>query len=117
MRNRNTHRRGFILAEALVALTVLAVIFIALEGSLAMVLRSLAESDRESVAARIAEAQRERAFATPCTTGSGVDSTNGVRVEWQAAPSGTNIHIAQSSHFATRAGDHAEFYDVTGSCR
>ena len=57
-----TQRSGFALVEALIALVIIGVVFLGLEGSLTLVLRSLADSERQSTATRIAEAQRERIF-------------------------------------------------------
>ena len=113
---RTNRRPGFILAEALVALAILAVVFLALEGSLSMVLRSLAESDREEVAARIAESQRERVFAAACVSASGSDSASSVIVDWSASSAGSLVHITQSSRYPRKIGDRVEHYDAIGGC-
>ena len=115
--NRAKRRSGFILAEALVALAILGVVFLALEGSLAMVLRSVAESDREGVAARIAETQRERAFSTACVASAGSDSINGVVANWTAAPSGQLMHVVQTTRYPQKIGSRIEHYDAIGACQ
>lgn len=117
LRDRIKPHRGFILAEALVALLILGVVFLALEGSLTVVVRSLAESERETVAARLAEAQRERAFAGACTPGSGTDSADGVIVDWIASPVGRFVRVSQTSRYPRRIGDRVEQYDAVGKCQ
>lgn len=111
------HRSGFILAEALIALLILGVVFLAFEGSLTVVARSLADSERETVAARLAETQRERAFAAACASASGVDSVNAVAVDWTAAPIGRVVRVAQTSRYPQRIGDRVERYDALSACQ
>lgn len=117
MSHAHAKRRGFILAEALIALLILGVVFLALEGSLTIIVRSLAESDRETVAARIAETQRERALAAVCASASGSDSSNSVVVNWTTSPTGRLVHIVQTSRFPRRIGDRVEQYDAVGGCQ
>ena len=109
--------RGFILAEALVALLIIGVVFLGLEGSLTIVMRSIADSEHESVAARIAETRRERAFASACATSSGVDSVSAVTVGWTASPDGQLVHVAQTSRYRQKVGDRVEHYDALGTCQ
>jgi len=108
---------GFVLIEALVALVIIGVVFLGLEGSLTVVLRSLAESERQTVATRIAETQRERAFATACVAGSGSDSVNAVEVSWTASPTGALVHVTQTVRYPQRFGVRVEHYDAVGTCR
>ncbi|HEY5086301.1 MAG TPA: hypothetical protein VII66_02990 [Gemmatimonadaceae bacterium] len=110
-------RQAFILAEALIALLILGVVLLALEGSLAVVVRSLADSERETVAARLAETQRERAFSVTCATASGADSAAGVAVDWTASASGRIVHLTQTSRYPRRIGERVEEYDALGMCR
>jgi len=110
-------RSGFILAEALVALLVIGVVFLALEGSLAIVMRSIADSEHESVAARVAETRRERAFASACAAASGVDSVRAVTVNWTASPDGQLVRVAQTSRYPQKLGDRVEHYDALGACQ
>ena len=81
-----------------------------------MVLRSLAESGREEIAARIAETQRERAFAAACASASGSDSANSVIVDWSASTSGSLVHVVQSSRYPRKIGDRVQHYDAVGGC-
>lgn len=110
-------RSGFILAEALVALLLIGVVFLALEGSLTVVMRSIADSEHESIAARIAETQRERAFASACAPASGADSVRAVTVEWTASPDGQLVRVAQTSRYRQKLGDRVEHYEALGSCQ
>ena len=105
------------MAEALVALTVLGVVFLALEGSLTIILRTIAESDREATAARIAETQRELAFSTACGNASGSDSANAVIVDWTATAAGGLVHVTQSSRYPRRIGTRVEHYNGIGVCQ
>jgi Tfp pilus assembly protein PilV len=109
--------RGFILAEALIALLIIGVVFLALEGSLTIVLRSIADSEHESVAARMAETRRERAFADVCAPSSGVDSVSAVTVGFTASPDGQLVRMAQTSRYRQKAGDRVEHYDALGACQ
>lgn len=117
MSHTRAKRHGFILAEALIALLILGVIFLALEGSLTIILRSLADSDREAVASRIAETQRERALAAVCTAASGSDSSNAVVVNWTASSTGRLVRVVQTTRFPRRTGDRVEQYDAIGACQ
>lgn len=111
------HRPGFILAEALVALLILGVVFLALEGSLSTIVRTITDSERETIAARFAETQRERAFAAVCASGSGADSVDAVVVDWSAATTGSLVQVIQTSRYQRRVGERTESYAATGQCR
>jgi|GEM_PF-1250988 len=118
MPNARTNRRqGFILAETLVALLILGVVFVALEGSLTIVVRSLADSEQESIAARLAETQRENVFAAACAAASGADSLNAVVVSWVASTDGQLARVEQTSRYPRRGGERTEEYDAVGDCR
>lgn len=114
---RGKLHRGFILAEALIALLVLGVVFLALEGSLTIVVRSLADSERETVATRLAETQRERAFAAACAAASGTDSLNAVIVTWTSSRTGRLVRVSQTSRYPRRIGDRVEQYDAVSACQ
>ena len=114
---RTTLPPGFILAEALIALVVIGVVFLALEGSLSIVLRSLADSEREATATALAEAQRERAFGSPCSADEGSDSVNGVVVSWSASVAGRFIRIEQTGHYPRKLGDRPVGYAALGVCQ
>ncbi len=115
--SKRNHRPGFILAEALVALLVLGVVFLALEGSLSSIVRTIADSERETVAARLAEMQREKVFAAVCGSGSGTDSGNAVVVTWTVSTAGSLVRVTQTSRYDRRVGDRTESYDAIGRCR
>lgn len=113
----SNRRPGFILAEALVALLILGVVFLALEGSLSIIVRSLAYSEREMLAARLAETQRARAFAGSCAAATGADSVDMIAVHWTASTDGQLVRLVQTSRYPRRIGDRVEAYDALGRCR
>lgn len=118
MSNAHAKRRhGFILTEALVALLILGVVFLALEGSSTLIVRTIADSERESIAARLAETQRERVFAATCAAASGADSLDAVAVDWVASTDGRFARLVQVSHYRRRGRNRTEAYDALGSCR
>ena len=99
-----------------VTAVVLGVAFISFEGSLTMIVRSVAESEREVVAARLAETQREKVFSIACASGSGADSVDGVAVTWSASAAGYLVHLLQTSSYDSRFGQRIETYSATGRC-
>ncbi|HEY8311264.1 MAG TPA: hypothetical protein VIG47_11945, partial [Gemmatimonadaceae bacterium] len=109
--------RGFILAEALIALLVIGVVFLALEGSLSVVVRSLADSDREATAATLAESRRERAFGSPCNADAGSDSLNAVVVRWSASVAGRLTRIDQAGRYSRKLGDRTFNFAALGVCQ
>jgi Tfp pilus assembly protein PilV len=114
---RTKPARGFILAEALIALVVIGVVFLALEGSLSIVIRSLADSEREATATRLAESERERLFGSPCNADAGADSVNAVVVSWSASAADHLIRIDQAGRYPSRIGDRALGYVALGECQ
>jgi Tfp pilus assembly protein PilV len=110
-------RSGFALVEALIALIIIGVVFLGLEGSLTLVLRSLADSERQTKATGIAEEQRERAFAAGCVAGSGSDSVNSVTAEWTASSDGSLVRVAQTVRYPQKAGARVEHYSAASACR
>lgn len=119
IRRGRAERAGFTLVEVMVALLLLVVALVALEGGAAVTVRMLADADRETAMMRLAEGERERAYGTPCAAARGVDSTNGVRVGWSAMPvGGSGMLITRASGaFRTRYGMHATSFDGAGPCR
>lgn len=103
--------------EVIVAILLLTIALLVLEGSAAVTVRELADSQRETLAMRLAERQRERAFAAACVTSSGNDSANGVGASWAAAPTGQRARLTQRTSFDTRTGTRREAYDAVGQCR
>lgn len=110
-------RTGFILVEALIALLILAVVFVALEGSLTLSVRTLANAERETIAARLAESQRERAFAGACAAASGADSADAVTVEWTTSPNTRLVRVVETSRYERRTGSRTVEYDAIGRCQ
>lgn len=108
---------GFILAEALVALLILGVVLLALEGASTMILRRLAESERRTATAQLAETRREQLLSGRCTSSNGIDSSNTVDVAWSAMPSGRLLRISQEGHYKRLGADAVELYETTGPCR
>lgn len=115
--NRRADPTGFTLVEVVVAILLLTIALLGLEGSAAVTVRELADGQRETLATRLAERQRERAFAGTCATASGMDSTNGVGASWAAAPTGQRARLTQHTSFNTRFGARAESYNAIGRCR
>ena len=116
----NSHsmqRSGFVLIEALIALVIIGVVFLGLEGSLTLVLGSLADSERQATATRIAEARREHAFAAGCVAGSGSDSVNAVAVNWAASPAGSLIYVTETVRYQQKSGIRIEHYNAVGTCQ
>ncbi|MGI8548909.1 MAG: type IV pilus modification PilV family protein [Gemmatimonadaceae bacterium] len=115
--SRSDLQPGFTLVEVLVAIFLLTIALLAIEGSAAVTLRELADGQRETLATRLAERQRERAFADPCAASSGIDSANGVGAIWTAIPTGQRIRLGQHTSFDTRRGTRLQSYDAVGRCR
>ena len=107
---------GFILLESLVALFILAVVFLALEGSWTIIARTLTLAERESDAAAIARARRERIIAGPCIATSGTDSLGGVLVDWEAIPDSGSVRIRQTSRFRSTYGSRVVSYEARVAC-
>ncbi|MEO7042382.1 MAG: type II secretion system protein [Gemmatimonadaceae bacterium] len=110
-------RRGFILTEALIALLIFTVVFLALEGSLTLVVRRFADATREDIAARHAEIQREAAFANGCTAGLMIDSLNGVVVSSTSTTADYLLRIVQTTAYPRKLGARSEHYDAVSRCR
>ncbi len=115
--NHRADPTGFTLVEVIVAILLLTIALVALEGSAAVAVRELAEGQRETLATRFAERQRERAFAAACATAWGNDSANGVGASWAAATTGQRAHLTQHTSFDSRTGTRQESYDAVGRCR
>jgi len=87
---------GFTLIEVVVAIAVLAIGILTLAGAAAATVRSMADSERITDAARTAEMERERASATTCAASAGVDSVGGARIIWSASPNGAMLSMSQT---------------------
>ncbi len=108
---------GFTLVEVIVAILLLTIALLTLEGSASVTVRELAEGQRETLATRLAERQRERAFGTACAAFTGVDSGNGVTANWAVTLTGQRVRLTQHTSFETRSGPRRESYDAVGLCR
>jgi prepilin-type N-terminal cleavage/methylation domain-containing protein len=108
-------RRGFSLVESLVAIVLLGVGIVALEGALAISVRTAAAADRAVRAATLATRQRERAFAL-CSSGAGADSANGAVSTWSARPTGRTIRITQQTRSLAHTGVRTETFEAAGVC-
>lgn len=117
MNSEHTRRGGFTLVEIVVAIAVLSVGILALAGGAATAVRSMADAGRIASAARMAEAARERAYASPCTAAAGVDSLNGVRLVWSALPAGSALVLRQTITLPSGTSPHAVFITAAGACR
>jgi prepilin-type N-terminal cleavage/methylation domain-containing protein len=113
----NATESGFTLIEVMIAILVITVAALALEGGATAAVRDLAASEREQLATRLAERQRERIWAASCAGSSGVDSANGVVARWVAAPGTSATHVTQHTTFTTALGTRTESYDAMGRCR
>lgn len=109
-------RHGFTLIEVVVATVMLAVGVLALAAGATAAVRSMADSARIMGAARAAEAERERIFATSCAAGAGVDSVDGARITWTASPMGSVLSIQQSITLP-RTAPGAVDIAAAGACR
>jgi Tfp pilus assembly protein PilV len=110
-------RRGFILTEALVALLIFSVVFMALEGSLTLVVRRFADAAREDIAARHAENLRESLFASGCAAASDVDSLNAVVISSTSTTTGYLLRVVQTTAYPRKIGVRSERYDAVSRCR
>jgi len=108
---------GFVLIEALIALVIVGVVLLGLEGSLTLIVRSLADAERQATATRLAETRRELLFASACAPNSGSDSVNAVSVIWTASPVARLTHITQTSTYPQKLGSRIEQYDAIGACQ
>jgi len=87
---------GFTLIEVVIAIAVLAIGILTLAGAAAATVRSMADSERISDAARTAEIERERASSTTCAASAGADSVGGARIIWSASPAGAMLSMSQT---------------------
>ena len=110
-------RRGFILTEALLALLIFSVVFLALEGSLTLVARGFADAAREDIAARHAEAQRESAFANGCVAVSDTDSLDAVVVNSTSTTTDYLLRVIQTTAYPRKMSVRRERYDAVSRCR
>lgn len=110
-------RRGFVLVEALMALLVLSIAYLVLEGSWMLVSRNLFDSNRMAAASRMEDVQRERALARGCVASSGADSAGGIAMAWRALPSRGVLQIGQTRTYRRDGFERADSSNWIASCR
>ena len=110
-------RPGFILTEAMIALLIFTVVFLALEGSLTLVVQRFADAAREDRAARQAETQRESAFANGCVAASAIDSLDAVVVSSTSTNMDYLLRVLQKTAYARKLSVRNEQYDAVSRCR
>lgn len=110
-------RRGLTLIEVVIAILLLSVGALALEGSSALMIRRLAESRRAATAQNIARARSESSIAKNCSAvTSGSEQTFGVQSQWTAGGSASAIDIEQRLTYPTRRGQHSEKFLTSALC-
>jgi prepilin-type N-terminal cleavage/methylation domain-containing protein len=111
------NRRGFTLIEIVVAIVILGVGLVALASGAAAAVRSMRDSAALLGAARGAEGERERSYASTCAAASGVDSIEGATIAWAAAPAGALITVRQLVALPRGTSPQATTIDAAGPCR
>jgi Tfp pilus assembly protein PilV len=109
--------RGFTVVEVLVSLFLIVLALGALEGEMAVTVRQLSNSARESLATQLVQKRSEWLIASPCATSSGNDSSRGVVDTWSATTDGHVVWIDQEAHYSTVFGEHTEAYRTAGVCQ
>lgn len=117
MHRTHRNRGGFTLIEIVVALVILGVGLVALASGAAAAVRSMGESATLLDAARAAEGERERAYASACAAASGVDSIDGARIRWTAAPGGAMIIVSQLVTLPRGTSPRGASITAAGPCR
>ena len=103
--------------EVLVALFLIVLTLGALEGEIAVTVRQLGNSARESLATRLVQKRTEWLIAAPCVTSSGSDSSRGVVAIWSATTDGRVLWIDQKVRYSTTFGEHTESYRTAEVCQ
>ncbi len=110
-------RRGFVLVEALMALLVLSIAYLVLEGAWMLTSRNLFHSNRMAAASRMEDAQRERALARGCVASSGADSADGIAMAWRALPSRGLLQVGQTRSYRRDGFERADSSNWIAACR
>lgn len=108
-------RRAFTLVEVMVAVVILAVALVALQGGTALLVRAIADAEREERAVALA-ARREALIVAACTDGAGSESAGGASVVWSASRTGGITSVALSARAVTRRGPLARSFTITTRC-
>lgn len=96
---------------------IFAVVFLALEGSLTLVVRRFADGAREDIAARYAETQREIAFSNGCVAASVIDSLDAVVVNSTSTTMDYLLQVIQTTAYPRKLNISSEQYDAVSRCR
>ena len=110
-------RRGYVLLEALMALVVVTIAYLVLEGAWTLVVRKLFEDRQSAAVSLLADSQRERAAARGCVESSGSDSVNGITINWWASSSGGLIRVSQARTYRRDGAQHADSSVSMTACR
>jgi Tfp pilus assembly protein PilV len=111
----NTHT-GFTTLEAMLALMLISVTLVALDGATTLTLRRMTDHHRESMAADMARQQVDRIIATHCANSAGLDSSNGVAVQWTTTAINGVATVDQQLRYPIAIGQHHESLQSTVSC-
>ena len=110
-------RNGVTLIEVVIAIVLLSVGALALEGSSALLIRRLAESKRASSASALARSRSESSFARGCgAVSSGSEEKFGVQSQWTIGSDGASVDIEQRLTYPTQRGQHAEKFHTGALC-
>lgn len=107
---------GFALIEAVVALILIGVGLLALEGAAVFTLRRIRDSQREALAAQLVQTRTARLFATGCASANGIDSIDVVVAAWSATATGGMLRVDQTVRYPTAFGAHVESYHTARVC-
>lgn len=110
-------RRGLTLIEVVIAILLLSVGALALEGSSALMIRRLAESKRAATAQNVARTRSESSLSTECgALTSGSEQAFGVQSQWTVGGNAGSIDIEQRLTYPTRRGQHSEKFLTAALC-
>ncbi len=111
-------RRGFTIAEVLVAIILIDVGLLALVGATAVLARRTNGLRLRNAALRAATNRLQQLGATPCAAATGVAITaDGVREEWTLAPlSGVLVDVRDSVTFSDGVATHGVLLQTRLPC-
>lgn len=112
----SSRRGGFTIIEAVVALILIGVGLLTLEGGAVFTLRRIRDSQREALAAQLVQTRTARLFATGCAAASGIDSTDVIVAVWSATAAGGMLRVDQTVRYPTAFGPHVESYHTARVC-
>ena len=95
---------GFTLVEMLIAIVLLALVFVSLEGGSATLMRALGVSGRMTVAAQLVEWRGEHTAATRCVAATGADSARGIVSIWRVEIDSSGALLDQETTYRSAMG-------------